>query len=110
MDDNKTAPVGALGGQNIPALPWVIERDGRAEFGIVIGAPKDFGDVCYRVATEETASLIVRAVNSHDELVAALKCASTILSLLDKEVKALGFNAKNVPEMVRSALSRATGA
>lgn len=61
----------------------------------------------------EMGAKVMRA-NAHliaasPSMYTALQLASNVLFLLQDEVKALGFRAGNVPEIVRSALSLAKG-
>ena len=76
------------------ATPWcVLEGD---TFGIVDDESRDIAlDVCY----EDDAAHIVKCVNHHDELVAALKWAVD----LHNQLEAAGFvhYDPNMPEHVR---------
>jgi len=55
-------------------------------------------------ATEEEA---VRDLTGTTDLLSAARCALNVLTLLEKEVAALGCNAKNVTENLSAAIQEA---
>lgn len=62
-----------------------------------------------RISNEERAANACLIAAAPD-LLSAARCALNVLFLLEKEVSALGCNAKNVPENLRAAIAQAIGA
>lgn len=65
-------------------------------------------DLVAGIALAEAANS--RLIAAAPELLEALKCAETVLILLNEEVERLGLNGKNVLPKIKAAIRKATGA
>lgn len=83
--------------------PWSMEYVPSKRRGLCIRSDAVNVDICQRISFEPNAAFIVRACNSHDDLLAALKAASPFVS-----AQAYSHpDARPTIDLIRAAIAKA---